>query len=786
MRCGAPFAAVIFLILALICVTAALDVGVTWPTGTTEEETSRTIKQYIKPFSAEYNALTVNTNSDISFADGANRMSARLSEHLDLLAAQVVAKLSHTRLHVTLAYQAPPPAGQPSTSLHHEARAADLSLVAATPGATVTPANYRRLGDFAVAVRFDHVQLTRADLLEVSVIPDKCTKSVDLAFLLDGSASIAAEDFEKAKNFVSEVTSYFDVGPGKTQVSVSTFSGFSGHISTIAGLPDCPKGTHFEVGGQGCICAPKATCDGPKHSQAGGVVRVPGCREGMLSSGGAIAYYSHDCATCKCVGAQWPNSESVVTNFDFNDIEMSQGSIVQAMMAVEFPQGGTQTSLGLQHVRKNIFNADNGMRPAGEGVPRVLVVLTDGMANDGFAPKKEAALLRAEDNVKIFAIGVSNYNLQELRDMASAPADEHIMLLQSFSEIVGIVNRMGAISCDETAIVDLEKDTDTEVELGTFLYFQPTVCDDVSADVTVTLSGPAGSSTHLFMSWSQANPGPLNADRMDESAASVKTMVLAREGHLHDHIYLAVYGVGLKANQFTLKVSCDASTTSTTTTVITSTTGTGPAHSTTTAAPTSAQTTSRAAAGDNLLEASGDITTAGPAASGGAPVAAVAGGVVGLIALIALVMLALLYRRRGKGSVTAIDLHDASMYNNPLYRRAEDDGTTFHSRDNLLDSGVPAVMYSGAASTAPPLPRMQGNTAYDASYGGEEEQVYASLATAQPADNVVASEYDSMATMGGSPGYTPMSSVRYGNLEAGAEAPMYDTPSNTPASSTNC
>lgn len=53
--------------------------------------------------------------------------------------------------------------------------------------------------DMAIAAGFDWVHLVSAERLQLSVIPDSCQKRVDLAFLLDGSASLSETDFANAK-----------------------------------------------------------------------------------------------------------------------------------------------------------------------------------------------------------------------------------------------------------------------------------------------------------------------------------------------------------------------------------------------------------------------------------------------------------------------------------------------------------------------------------------------------------------------------------------------------------
>ncbi|XP_041369620.1 collagen alpha-6(VI) chain-like [Gigantopelta aegis] len=64
-------------------------------------------------------------------------------------------------------------------------------------------------------------------------LPNACKMSnLDLAFLVDTSASLSVTDFQKAKRFASTMIDSFTIGPGGVQVSFVTFStGFKVHFN---------------------------------------------------------------------------------------------------------------------------------------------------------------------------------------------------------------------------------------------------------------------------------------------------------------------------------------------------------------------------------------------------------------------------------------------------------------------------------------------------------------------------------------------------------------------------
>jgi len=73
--------------------------------------------------------------------------------------------------------------------------------------------------------------------------------------------------------------------------------------------------------------------------------------------------------------------------------------------------GQTFLSGGIDRLRTEIFQENNGMRPAAEGIPRVAIVISDGIqtvGGDDNTAIAAAELLRTEKDVKLFAIGVAD------------------------------------------------------------------------------------------------------------------------------------------------------------------------------------------------------------------------------------------------------------------------------------------------------------------------------------------------------------------------------------------
>ena len=87
---------------------------------------------------------------------------------------------------------------------------------------------------------------------------------------------------------------------------------------------------------------------------------------------------------------------------------------MKAIDEAPFLKGGTLTGKGLNHAKVELFD-----KTGRKGVPKVLIVMTDGRSTDDVV--KPANALSAA-NITVFAIGVGrNYDIQQLQQIASKP-----------------------------------------------------------------------------------------------------------------------------------------------------------------------------------------------------------------------------------------------------------------------------------------------------------------------------------------------------------------------------
>ncbi|XP_078584665.1 IgGFc-binding protein-like [Branchiostoma floridae x Branchiostoma japonicum] len=183
-----------------------------------------------------------------------------------------------------------------------------------------------------------------------------CEMQADIVFVVDGSASIPANEFEKVKTFLNNVVGHFDISPTATQVGVVQYS------------------------------------TSPQQE---------------------FALNAHS----------------------------SLVSLQQAISNIAVISRGTSTGSALTFARDQALTAANGARP---GVPKIVVVVTDGRSGDDVILPSENL---HNDGVITFAIGVTeSINYQELSAIAGRP--DHISTVFDFDALEDIMEPLSSQLCE--------------------------------------------------------------------------------------------------------------------------------------------------------------------------------------------------------------------------------------------------------------------------------------------------------------------------------------------------
>ena len=120
---------------------------------------------------------------------------------------------------------------------------------------------------------------------------------------------------------------------------------------------------------------------------------------------------------------------SYVFEFYFNTYS-DKANVLSAIMALPYYDGSsTYTGDALNAVRSYAFTEANGARPASEGIPKVVVVITDGHSHDPSVVVAAATALHNEGYI-VFAIGIAGADVNELNVIASDPS--YVAFISSF------------------------------------------------------------------------------------------------------------------------------------------------------------------------------------------------------------------------------------------------------------------------------------------------------------------------------------------------------------------
>ncbi|XP_075681896.1 collagen alpha-1(XIV) chain isoform X1 [Rhinoderma darwinii] len=134
-------------------------------------------------------------------------------------------------------------------------------------------------------------------------------------------------------------------------------------------------------------------------------------------------------------------SDDARTEFKLNSYKNKE-SLLAAINGISYKGGNTKTGRAIKHVRDDLFNVESGMR---KGVPRVLVVITDGRSQDEAI--KFASDMQLE-GFSIFAIGVADADYAELVNIGSKPSERHVFFVDDFDAFKKIEDELITFICE--------------------------------------------------------------------------------------------------------------------------------------------------------------------------------------------------------------------------------------------------------------------------------------------------------------------------------------------------
>ncbi|XP_077447022.1 collagen alpha-1(XIV) chain-like [Stigmatopora argus] len=134
-------------------------------------------------------------------------------------------------------------------------------------------------------------------------------------------------------------------------------------------------------------------------------------------------------------------SDDTRTEFGLNAYDDKE-RLLDAINKISYKGGNTKTGRAIQHMKDNIFTAQGGVR---KGIPKVLVVLTDGRSQDDV--NKVSKEMQMEGFI-VFAIGFADADYGELVSIASKPSDRHVFFLDDLDAFKKIEEKLVTFVCE--------------------------------------------------------------------------------------------------------------------------------------------------------------------------------------------------------------------------------------------------------------------------------------------------------------------------------------------------
>uniref|UniRef100_A0AAQ5XRQ5 Collagen, type XIV, alpha 1a n=1 Tax=Amphiprion ocellaris TaxID=80972 RepID=A0AAQ5XRQ5_AMPOC len=124
-------------------------------------------------------------------------------------------------------------------------------------------------------------------------------------------------------------------------------------------------------------------------------------------------------------------------------------ALLEAIQRIRYKGGNTKTGRAIKHVKESIFTSEAGAR---RGVPKVLVVLTDGRSQDDV--NKVSKEMQMEGYI-IFAIGFADADYGELVNIASKPSERHVFFVDDLDAVKKIEEQLITFVCEAATASDI-------------------------------------------------------------------------------------------------------------------------------------------------------------------------------------------------------------------------------------------------------------------------------------------------------------------------------------------
>ncbi|XP_049709494.1 matrilin-2 isoform X3 [Elephas maximus indicus] len=175
-------------------------------------------------------------------------------------------------------------------------------------------------------------------------------------------------------------------------------------------------------------------------------------------------------------------STQVRTEFTLKSFSSAR-DMKKAVAHMKYMGKGSMTGLALKHMFERSFTQVEGARPLSLRVPRVVIVFTDGRAQDDVS---EWASKAKANGITLYAVGVGKAIEEELQEIASEPTDKHLFYAEDFSTMGEISEKLKKGICE--ALEDSDGSQDSPAGEMPKRVHQPTESEPVTINIRDLLS----------------------------------------------------------------------------------------------------------------------------------------------------------------------------------------------------------------------------------------------------------------------------------------------------------
>ncbi|CAG5080495.1 Oidioi.mRNA.OKI2018_I69.PAR.g9615.t2.cds [Oikopleura dioica] len=134
---------------------------------------------------------------------------------------------------------------------------------------------------------------------------------------------------------------------------------------------------------------------------------------------------------------------------------LSKEDLIKAIHSLMYERGNTLTGESIRFASEVAFAETSGARGLSEGINRIMIVLTDGRAQDNVAGP---SVIAQEDGIVVYAVGVGHAIKDELDEIASKPTHRHKFSVSDYSAIESIRSSLRRTICIHSICPNMSTD----------------------------------------------------------------------------------------------------------------------------------------------------------------------------------------------------------------------------------------------------------------------------------------------------------------------------------------